>query len=594
MPRCRTTRVLSFDSYGRFDLMYCFSYQGELVDGADKAKVIVNLARLFSITEEQVTQLFEVDREFVREGLDQSTAHDYLTVFNRAGARGHVNESIPKIDAKERATDNPASLSDEQQRSGDSPANIADSSSERVSELQRDDGAAFTSVIEQKMQPRVDSQIEYGSHVMKHLKAGDESDTSQQSGEPNTSELATDKPRPKRQQLQHNKKSATARWLRIGSIAIVGTIIADEQLQSALIIDRFGFDIGYWPLILAHIPLIIGCYLLAREKRLSPIFGVLGLLSFAGLSVLLLMRAKGAQDHKISLGAVAMTVFSCGVFIYWFGGALQTSVDTQGLYDRLAILRDAREEFPSTQTQGELELYSSEQSELYQTMTDIITLANSDELRPDQTTELSNAMMNEVARYIAWRQYQQFLHRTNNLVLPDGLDRKFQKADESKIGGRLRGITPQSNKRLYESVMSWTVAPLGDAEYAKTSGLRRQLDQIFDAVQDGWLAQTDGGRDKADSESSDMPPVIDVAILKLPDLNGAELVKRKNHVEYVFTTGSLSGKTLAVGFYTVKNQPRWNRKVSYSPRYKLLNSDVPAIYMSNLISVFDRYAKPVF
>jgi hypothetical protein len=428
---------------------------------------------------------------------------------------------------------------------------------------------------------------------MKHLEA--EGSSNRQNFGPESSEEIIKRRKPKPNHLQNNAKSAAARWLRIGGLAVVITMIADNQLQSMLIIDRFGFDMSYWPLAIAHIPLIIGCYLLAQEKRLSPIFRLFGLLSFAGLSLLLLMPAKGARDHKIGIGAMAMTVFSCGVFIYWFGGALQNSVDTQGLRDSLTSLRDGREEFPSSLRQGQLSLYSSEQSELYQAVTDIITLANSDKLRPDQATELSNAMMNEVARYIAWRQYQEFLYRTNDKTLPEGLDSEFQKGDERKIGGLLRGVTPQSNKRLYEAVISWTVAPVDENEYAKTIHQRRQLDKIYDAVRDRWLAQTGNSRSgKSESQVSGRPPAINVALLKLPDLSGAKLVKRKNHVEYVFTAGPLTGKTLAVGFYTVKNKPRWNRKVSYSPKYKLLNSDVPTIYMSDLISVFNRYTNPTY
>lgn len=574
--------------------MYCFSYQGKLVEGADQATVKVNLARLFSITEAQVAQLFEGDKEFFRDELDQSTAQDYLTLFGRAGALGHIHESTPESKVTNRGVDRPANISVKQQRISDKPTRLVDLINGRVGGKKNDHQAHIT-LSGQKTCTKIGGQVAYGSQVMKSLNAEEKSNTNQQNAGPEVSELPPNKLSPKSQEVKHNKKSSAALWLRIGGMAVVGTMIADEKLQSALIIDRYGLDMGYLPLVIAHIPLVIGCYLLAIEKRLLPIFRFLGLLSFAGLSLLLLVPAKGARNHKIGLGALAVTAFSFGVFIYWIGGALQTSEDIQNHSDRLLILRDGREEYPAGARQEQLQHYSSEQNELYQAMGDIITLLNSDELRPDQATELSNALMNEVARYIAWRQYQQYLHHTNGKALPEGLNSEFQKNDEIKIGGMLRSITPQSNKRLYESVQSWSNGPVDETEYAKTIALRRQLDQIFDAVRDGWLAQTEIGRsNKADSQPSGRPPAIDIAMLRLPNLNGADLVKFKHHVEYVFSSGSLSGKTLAIGFYTVKNKPRWNSKVSYSPKYKLINNEVSSFYMSGLINVFHRYTNPAF
>jgi len=539
--------------------MFSFSYQGELVDGASQARVQTNLARLFSINEEQASQLFEPDKEFFRDGLDQATAQDYLTMFERAGAVGRIATSAQETQV--------------------SPAEV---------------GGVITQIVGANDTQVAENQAWWGTHVVKHIeKAG----VSQNTGIAETAQVDALRRRPtvKDGKLDQHKASRAAQWLRIGGLAVVGTMIADEQLQSALIVDRYGLDLGYLPLLLAHIPLIIGCHFLVKEKRLAPILSLLGVLSFAGLSILLLMPAKGDRDHKVSFGALAMTVFSCGLFLYWFGGAVQTSADTSVLYERMAALSQDREEFPSGLMQGQLDTYSAEQAELLELMQDIIDLANSDELRPDQTTKLANSMMNEVAGYIAWRQYQSFLHHTTGKALANGLDREFQKADEQKVGGMLRRVNPQSNKRLYESVQSWTVAPVNEDEYVKTNGLRKQLNNIFDASREGWLEQTEReGLDQASLQSLDKPPAIDVANLKLPRLNGAELKKSKHHVEYNFTRGRLQGKTLAIGFYTVKNESRWNRKVSYSPKYLLLNNGVPATYMSNLISVFNNYAKPQF
>jgi len=75
----------------------------------------------------------------------------------------------------------------------------------------------------------------------------------------------------------------------------------------------------------------------------------------------------------------------------------------------------------------------------------------------------------------------------------------------------------------------------------------------------------------------------------LPHVAGATTKQKKNHLEYVFVEGELSGKTLAIGFYVTKNKARRRGKVYYSINYKVLNNEVPATYMSNILSVLSKY-----
>jgi len=159
--------------------MYCFSYQGELVQGADRTKVIVNLARLFSISEKQAAQLFDADKEFFRDGLDKSTAQDYVITFSRIGARGYARKSTPKDStnvstkslaerlAENRKVNSSVEVSGEQQ--GDRKKSKGDtaSKSKRATRTRSDDDET----IKTTKLPRLDPQVEYGADVMKHLKA---------------------------------------------------------------------------------------------------------------------------------------------------------------------------------------------------------------------------------------------------------------------------------------------------------------------------------------------------------------------------------------------------------------------------------------
>jgi len=70
---------------------YTFSYRGQISEGAKKDKVKKNLARAFQATEDQLVGLFNDQQEFVRSGLDQTTAKSYLEIFKRAGAVGKIS-----------------------------------------------------------------------------------------------------------------------------------------------------------------------------------------------------------------------------------------------------------------------------------------------------------------------------------------------------------------------------------------------------------------------------------------------------------------------------------------------------------------------
>jgi hypothetical protein len=217
-------------------------------------------------------------------------------------------------------------------------------------------------------------------------------------------------------------------------------------------------------------------------------------------------------------------------------------------------------------------------------MFEVITLVNSDALRPNQASNLSDAMMNAVARYIAWRQYQIYLHRVANKSLPDGLNSEFQLDDQRLISNIFQGISPQSNRRLYESMISWTVGPVDEGERVESEKLAQPLRRIFDVTKDSWILQLaeEQNRQKALSGNTNIGNTLtdfDAGRINLPTLPNARLSQNKHLVEYHFTKGEFTGKTLAIGFYLEKGYPV----------YKVLNNDLPATHMSNLISVLRLY-----
>jgi len=375
-------------------------------------------------------------------------------------------------------------------------------------------------------------------------------------------------------------------------------MIIDSQLQSMLVVDRFGLDIGTFPLILAHLPLAYGCYLLAKEKKLATPYFALCLLSFAGLAVLMMLPKKGDRNHKVPVSALLIAVFSCGVLIYWFGGTAKTSAATQGYYDRLQLVSEGRAEYPREQLQSDNSLFINERDELLSLVYEIIDFIDADELRPDEASNLASMMMSEIARYASWRNYQTYLFFSQRKTPPEDLTQVAQRNDQQEFSKIINSVGRASNPRLYEEVSFWIAgSPNSDVFYRKY-GKQIELNDMHNAVFDLWRRSLDTrAKDRSRGQQVDNPstdalaPTLDLSLLEVPQLRNAIVNRHESHIEYLFTSGELNGKVLAIGLYTKKNKPRWDKKVTYSPVYKVINSDIPAVKISGLLNILKDYSK---
>ncbi|GAA6136976.1 hypothetical protein NBRC116583_07230 [Arenicella sp. 4NH20-0111] len=553
-------------------MTYSFRFGGEYKETLTLEKAKRNLARIFKVSETEVTPLFNGVKEFIRSDIDEITANDYRDLFDKVGLIGHVSRTESTRQNSKSGTLN-ADLSQDFERPihqiGSGPTTEADPA---------------TMSMEAQAESLFSNELD-SDHSAEPSRASTPNSTLKRNS------------RTSRPTINKAERSAAATWIRIGGLAILASLIADSQLKSALIVDQYGLDLGYWPLLLAHIPLVIGCYLLAVEKNLSPIFRIMGLLSFAGLSILLMVPEDGDKNHKIGVKAIASAVLGCGLLIYWVGGAMNNISATEELLTRLANTFENRQEFPSQEYQLQTSTYQSEQTEMEEIIKEVIELLNNGDIRPNQATELANAMMQELGRYIAWRQYQTYLRKVAKKSLPEGLGEEFQSADQVLFNTLLSSITPQSNKRLYEAVMNWTVAPVDDIEYARSHPIRSRIDTLYDSVRVQSLSIIGMQKNQQNSQSEstfsnvslENEPVLDVSKLDLPRIDNAKLTLSKHHAEYLFTSGDLAGKTLALGIYLERNTVKRNNKVFYRPVVKVLNHEVPATYMSNIVSVFAHY-----
>lgn len=541
--------------------MYRFKYSGELAENARADRVKAKLAQAFKVDQKELNGLFNGEQDFVRENIEKVAAESYAALFERAGAIGEVS----KMDASHSSND---STDIDIPNHSEHVAAIANSKDSPVADQTKNSNQSQTDVVnsepldQESQNPDVDSGNEYKPKPL----------TNNQRNKPTRLDVNAAR-----------KASPASPWLRYGGVAVAATMIADKELQNALIVTKSGLDLGYFPLILAHIPLFIGCYLLAEQKRLSGFTKFLGIFSFAGLSILLLLPQKGARNYKLSLNALLVTLFSCGLFIYWFGGAVQNTVELDNYSNKFSEISDGRKQFPSLILQSDDAVYKNEQVEMKAAMSEAIGLINQGKLRPNQVSELANEMMHSLSGYIAWRHYQTYLHLNQSKTLPVSLNSESQKQDQKLFGGLLKSINRQSNQRLYETVTEWIIGPIDENAYARSHNMRTQLNRFFDAVRDAQIVQF--------SPSKGVPSDrLDLSKVDFPKVSGAELEIFENHVEYRFNTPQISNKSLVIGFYYEPTKKRWGqKKPSKRLVYKVINNEVPAKHIPQLVSVLSDY-----
>ncbi|GAB7533222.1 hypothetical protein PS3A_56380 [Pseudomonas sp. 3A(2025)] len=83
--------------------LYEIVFSGQVVDGAEPAKVKANLARLFQADAQRMALLFSGRRLVLKNNLDALAAEKYRSTLERAGARVEMLDMHPDIEEVELA-----------------------------------------------------------------------------------------------------------------------------------------------------------------------------------------------------------------------------------------------------------------------------------------------------------------------------------------------------------------------------------------------------------------------------------------------------------------------------------------------------------
>ncbi len=408
-------------------MKYRFEYSGKLECGEQQSQVVARLAKIFAVSSEDIAPIFSRTHQFIRSDLDAFTANAYLQRFKSCGAIGNVipEEAEPQVSKPPTAGAGKEQLR-EQQKIQKEPLSVCP----KCGSSRLEDGeCGDCGIIVEKYLRRLEQQADNGALV-----------------EAFSAEDIVD---------QKSRRQAV-NWLVAATMLITAIGITDGFFQQNYIPFVGRVDFGLVPYILAHLVLLRGCFLYAVSKGYDSRFGLWGLLSFAGLSVLLLLSDRD-QRYNVSTGKQKIFAVICiGMCVYWALGFIDTSVKTDGFFEDADKLALGRSEHPSAQLDSENRIYLEEHKEIVVFFESTLELLKTNDYRSTQVNEIGGRMFHELARYLIWRNYQRYLHTIAGINLPDALKSKQEKILYRDISAFFSTL---ENRRdpLGETALQWTM-----------------------------------------------------------------------------------------------------------------------------------------
>ncbi len=610
---------------------YTFTFRGELSPYASKDDVIHKLSSIFHCEPEALNPIFTGDAIFERNNIDKLTAQAYAAQFQKIGALGFVSQAPAQTAAAKsnkrdaiKANKAHSNFDTPLENSQPSPTHIDDvkhcpkCNSSKLQNGQCQDCGVFlhkvlavTTASNRKSETNVRSseraplpvqnvstpvqQIISGGGSQTHDKSQSlQSLTSSTGNITNNSETDVEALLQRQRERDAQKeKNKSQRWLTYSSIAIIAIIMGDQALQNFHTLEQAGVDIGILPLLVAHLCLLRGCFLFAKEQDLEMYYGLLGLLSIAGLALLSLIATRH-QGNPIRLKQLGFVVFSFAVVYHWSGSlGVNSNIYQQQVMEN-QHLAEGRHEYPSNTLQNDPEIYSSEEKEILDYLTSSLEILTTKKMRPNQVEKIADIVFSEFTRYQAWRNYQYFLHASQGKTLPTIFDEdqvtQHHKKFKNLLNARINRFS--SHPRLVRSYEAWAASAIPDTIPKPALGITRTIHNIYDRF-----------RFSADGKT---PKNTDIALMNNVDLSsllptpgeGVHVMSEGNIVTITFDDPRLKRTPLAIAFYweKAKSKRRITRKNSdssnfvYKANIAIITPNFPYKYISGgYLHILDEY-----
>jgi len=197
-------------------------------------------------------------------------------------------------------------------------------------------------------------------------------------------------------------------------------IIKNSNNDAFMLIVGTQFHIVILLYILGHIGLAFGCYHLARAEGRSGEWGLLGLASLPGLSILLLLPTmQQGKPSKLEPKTVLFSITMLAISAFWFIDTSGDTIEYSRFLEQSVHLRAQRHEYPSKVFDTDPGLYSGEIDELEVLLHRGFQLIEQGGYSSKDVQDIANTMFAETMRVFVWINYQKYLQYRNGQIVPD-------------------------------------------------------------------------------------------------------------------------------------------------------------------------------
>ncbi|MFV8781179.1 hypothetical protein ACNKU7_02040 [Microbulbifer sp. SA54] len=552
---------------------YTFEFNGKLHPSAKPGEVATALANIFQVSIEDTLPLLDGRSSFRREGINQFTARSYQRQFAKIGALGEISEVRDQVAQQtdvrlenQPANAQPAALSQSANDSGDAPACPKCQSHEITPEQCQSCGLYFE----------------------KYRQA--ESLAAQVSGD-------TAEP----QDSQHfalpevtsadGESIRAAKWLSLSGLFLTIVFIADGYLNKVQALPGAGIDFGYWPFIIGHLLLLRACFLFAEVKGYSSKVGLLGLLSLAGLAILLLLPDRRQGASGVSLVTLAASVVCIAVSVNWLAGfgAKREAMEQISLAAKQLSL--GRNEYPSSELDDAQAIYDREQQEMREFLEQSLAKLRTHKLRPNESSEVASAIFSALARYAVWRNYQTYLHFEKQQQLPEALERNAVKRDQRLFAGILHTqIDQESQPRLFEEKTHWVFGTNPELVNPFWNTFNNHLWSVFEQIRSAREQAIWQQRRAGTSPESLANDNINLKDLSLPKFPKTSIEVTDRTITYRAPVGPLAAEPLTLALY-LEPFKRPFGKPGVLVRFVVISPGFPQKYLYGDFNALKNYSE---
>lgn len=532
-----------------------FEFDGKIQAGQRPGTVQVKLAGLFGVPVKQLDALMHGTQVFTRSAIDATTAELYQKKFLEVGAIGKIEKTVDSHRTPQNTPQVSPAATLQPKAANDGKERCPKCASTNISDGQC--GAC-------------------GIFIEKYL--------SRQNLAPTASE---DPPIADAGEAFATRHTAV-KWLSIASTAISALVILDYYLSQFAIHSLTGFDMGITPYLLAHIGLLYGCYLYALSKGYSDIVGALGLLSFAGLSILLLLPDKINRSAGRSAKQVLLAAVCIGYSVFWVSGTLKSGGNAEHIRTAAAALPAGRNAFPSVQLNSDDAIYQTEQDEILTFINESLSTVVEGDYQRKAAIEAADAIMQALADYKSWKRYQIYLHGSNGQSLPTSLRDKTLRAEGSKIVNALETHIDFRTQRthLSETVFTWFIGDDPNA-YSNTD-VGSELNRYVQSVNSQIILKNKSLM--STSNDPDSYPQVDLTPLVVTPNGKFDVEVAKTTITFRVKAGSRPTDYLVIGYSPV-TRGRWS-----GPKYvigsEVIDTNIPNKRLKLQLNTFSDWVQP--